>query len=172
MSRWTIIVCCWWLYCPGKYCLRHQMKTFSASLALCAGNSPVAGEFPSHRPVARSLNCWVNNREAGDLRYHCAHYDVTVVVCCGRPHYHKELLSSSVLRAWFIVIYCGRSYSLAVCPWYMATVVFISTDKGDVFIPAGFVSLSVSNFIENRWTNFHEIFRIDTTQQKEPRECK
>ena len=24
---------------------RHQMKTFSASLAICAGNSPVTGEF-------------------------------------------------------------------------------------------------------------------------------
>ena len=31
------------------------MKTFSASLALCAGNSPVAGEFPSQRPVTRSF---------------------------------------------------------------------------------------------------------------------
>ena len=30
---------------------RHQMETFSASLALCAGNSPVTGEFPSQRPV-------------------------------------------------------------------------------------------------------------------------
>ena len=26
---------------------RHQMETFSALLALCAGNSPVTGEFPS-----------------------------------------------------------------------------------------------------------------------------
>ena len=34
---------------------RHQMETFSASLAICAGNSPVTGEFPSQRPVLRSL---------------------------------------------------------------------------------------------------------------------
>ena len=26
---------------------RHQMETFSALLALCEGNSPVTGEFPS-----------------------------------------------------------------------------------------------------------------------------
>ena len=26
------------------------------------------------------INGWVNNREAGDLRRHCAHYDVTVMV--------------------------------------------------------------------------------------------
>ena len=34
---------------------RHQMETFSALLAICAGNSPVAGEFPTQRPVARSF---------------------------------------------------------------------------------------------------------------------
>ena len=35
---------------------RHQMETFSALLALCAGNSPVTGEFPSQRPVMRSFD--------------------------------------------------------------------------------------------------------------------
>ena len=34
---------------------RHQMETFSALLALYAGNSPVPGEFPSQRPVTRSF---------------------------------------------------------------------------------------------------------------------
>ena len=32
------------------------METFSVLLALCAGNSPVAGEFPSHRPVTQSFD--------------------------------------------------------------------------------------------------------------------
>ena len=32
------------------------MKTFSALLALCAGNSPVTGEFPSQRLVLLSLD--------------------------------------------------------------------------------------------------------------------
>ena len=35
---------------------RHQMEIFSASLALCAGNSPVIGEFPSQSPVTRSFD--------------------------------------------------------------------------------------------------------------------
>ena len=35
---------------------RHQMETFSALLALCAGNSTVTGEFPSQRPVTRSFD--------------------------------------------------------------------------------------------------------------------
>ena len=37
---------------------RHQMETFSALQALCAGNSPVTGEFPAQRPVTRSLSLW------------------------------------------------------------------------------------------------------------------
>ena len=69
---------------------RHQRETFSVLLALCAGNSPVAGELPSQRPVSGtlmfSLICawitgWVNKREAGDLRRHRVHYDVTVMIC-------------------------------------------------------------------------------------------
>ena len=32
------------------------METFSALLAICAGNSPVPGEFPAQRPVTRSFN--------------------------------------------------------------------------------------------------------------------
>ena len=35
---------------------RHQMETFSTLLALCAGNSPVTGEFPAQRPVTRSCD--------------------------------------------------------------------------------------------------------------------
>ena len=34
---------------------RHQMETFSALLVICAGNSPVPGEFPAQRPVTRSF---------------------------------------------------------------------------------------------------------------------
>ena len=67
---------------------RHQMETFSDLLAICAGNSPITGEFPSQRPVTGVLtfslicawtNSWVNNRDAGFLRRTRAHYDVTVM---------------------------------------------------------------------------------------------
>ena len=56
---------------------RHQKETFSALLVICAGNSPVAGEFPAQRPVTRSFD--VNTGVAGDLKRHCAHYDVIVM---------------------------------------------------------------------------------------------
>ena len=73
------VVIPWW---------RHQMKTFSALLALCAGNSPVTGEFPTQRPVTRSFDVFFdlrlnkplrNNRGTGDLRRLRAHYDVIVM---------------------------------------------------------------------------------------------
>ena len=48
-------------YNPGSHTFvlpwwRHQMDTFSALLALCAGNSPVTREFPAQRPVTRSFD--------------------------------------------------------------------------------------------------------------------
>ena len=36
------------------------MEIFSASLALCAGYSPVTGEFPSQRPVTRSFDVFLD----------------------------------------------------------------------------------------------------------------
>ena len=41
---------------------RHQMEIFSALLAICAGNSPVPGEFPTQRPVTRSLDVFFDLR--------------------------------------------------------------------------------------------------------------
>ena len=67
---------------------RHQMETFPASLALCAGNSPVPVNSPHKGQwrgalmfslICARINGWVNNREAGDLRRHRAHYDVVVM---------------------------------------------------------------------------------------------
>ena len=44
---YAILQFSWW---------RHQMETFLAWLAICAGNSPVPGEFPAQRPVTRSFD--------------------------------------------------------------------------------------------------------------------
>ena len=70
---------------------RHQMKTFSALLAIYAGNSSVSVNSP-HKGQWRgalvfSLICawikvWINNREAGELRRHRTHYDVIVIIYC------------------------------------------------------------------------------------------
>ena len=77
MQLWRLS---WW---------RHQMKTFSALLAIRAENTPVPGEFPAHKGQWRGalmffllcvwINDWVKHREAGDVRRYCAHYHVTVM---------------------------------------------------------------------------------------------
>ena len=46
-AYWFAWVISWW---------RHPVDTFSALLAICAGNSPVTGEFSSQRPVTRNFD--------------------------------------------------------------------------------------------------------------------
>ena len=71
---------------------RHQMETFSALLALCAGNSPVPGEFRAQRPVTRRFDVsfdlrlnkrlskqswgWWFETHTGSLWRHCNAYFV------------------------------------------------------------------------------------------------
>ena len=71
--------CAWW---------RHQMETFSALPALYAGIhwSPVISPHKGQQRGALmfSLICvwtngWVNDRNAGDLRRHRAHYGIIVM---------------------------------------------------------------------------------------------
>ena len=51
VRNWTVtrmrILLSWW---------RHQLETFSALLAICAGNWPVHGEFPVQMPVTQSCD--------------------------------------------------------------------------------------------------------------------
>ena len=57
VSTWAAIhyedTVSWW---------RHQMEAFSALLALCAGNSPITGEFPAQRSVMRSFDVFFDLR--------------------------------------------------------------------------------------------------------------
>ena len=46
----------------GSSWWRRHMETFSALLAICAGNSPVPGEFPAQRPVTRSFDVYFDLR--------------------------------------------------------------------------------------------------------------
>ena len=47
---------------PSETWWRHQMGTFSALLAICAGNSPVTGELPVTRSFDVSFDMRVNKR--------------------------------------------------------------------------------------------------------------
>ena len=68
---------------------RHQMETFSALLALCAGNSSVTFEFPAQRPMTRSFDVFFDlhpNKRLSKQSWgrwfdtHRAHYDIIVMI--------------------------------------------------------------------------------------------
>ena len=76
-----ILVLLWWRH------QHDQMETFSVLLAIWAGNSPVTSPQKCQlcgalvfSMICAWINGWVNNREAGDLRRHRAHYDVIVML--------------------------------------------------------------------------------------------
>ena len=54
ITTFTFMCVVLWVLIPAWR--RHLMETFAALLALCAGNSPVPGEFPAQRPVTRSFD--------------------------------------------------------------------------------------------------------------------
>ena len=78
--------CCY--FTPSWFMMTPSNGEFSALPAICAGNSPVTGEFSSQMPVTLSFDIFfdlrlkktsANHRDAGDLRRHRAHCDVTVM---------------------------------------------------------------------------------------------
>ena len=111
------------------------MEIFFALLAICAGNSPVPGEFPPHKGQWRgalmfSLICvWinglVNNGEAGDLRRYRTHYDLTVMASW--RHHDTETLCALLhlcrksTAHWWTLIRNGQ--------WYVSLMFYVSRDK-------------------------------------------
>ena len=78
-------------FCLGHAWWRHPMETFSALLAICAGNSPATAELPAQSPVTRSFDIFFDlslnkrlSKQSWVWRRHRAHYDVIVMV---QPNY-------------------------------------------------------------------------------------
>ena len=95
---------------PPHVWWRHQIETFSALLAICAGNSPVPVNSPHKGQwrgavmfslICAQINGWVNNGEAGDLRRHCGHYDVNVM---GQLE-HDNCLHN--MNYWCVCVFIG-----------------------------------------------------------------
>ena len=119
--------CSWW---------RHQMETFSASLAICAGihrspvNSPHKGQWRGAMMfslICVAINGWVNNREAGNLRHCRAHYDVIVMErfrSKQKSHYFSPVLRTSLTTASPSRVQMYRKISLELYS-YMSKVVSV-----------------------------------------------
>ena len=131
----------------------HQMETFSALLALCAGNSSVTDEFPAQRPVTWSFEVFFDLRLKKQLskpswgwwRHH-AHYDVTVmkklVAILSRPQYVKDY---QVLPQLF------RHYLLWKLKFLSNFLCEISVDNTVITLPWHDTETKLSSF----WQNCH-----------------
>ena len=88
---------------------RHQMETFSALLAICAGNSPVSVNSP-HKGhwrgtlmfslISAWINDWVNIRAAGDLRRNRTHCDVIVILHWNQENNINRVTLATITLLW------------------------------------------------------------------------
>ena len=102
---------------PGMFSQVHvegiMMASSNGSISRVTGPlcGEFNGEFPSQRPVTWSfdvffiyarINGWVNNREAGDLRRHRAHYDVNVMIMLHYVHIQLHIFVKQIAEphAW------------------------------------------------------------------------
>ena len=126
----------------------HMMTSLNGNIFRVAG--PLCGEFTGHLWPPRTkasdaelwcflwsapwINSWVNNREAGDLRRHCAHYDIIVMTKGKLPsvlleqqmmfsynheilmryHYSHKMIGSILFHPAKIVIYCCQQQILLI----------------------------------------------------------
>ena len=79
-------------------------------------NSPHKGQW--HGALMFSLiwawiNGWVNNHEAGDLRHHCTHYDITVVY--RNSHYKDNVIRLSYLCNGYPYVWQDARPSILYC---------------------------------------------------------
>ena len=126
---------------------RHQMETFSALLAICAGihrspmNSPHTGQWRGtlmFSLICARINCWVNNREAGDLRRHRAHYDVIVMIHpFGKRSYYTTCISMSDRPSEISgLLSCNILWKYQFDTWYVHSLggttsrVWVSSESG------------------------------------------
>ena len=95
---------------------RHQMKSFSALLILCSGNSPVAkGQWRGalmFSMICAWINGWVNNDETSDLGRRRAHYDVIVMTACFLCGTSRGVASDDKVRTTTTVVF---QYTLHAC---------------------------------------------------------
>ena len=121
----------------------HQMETFSALLAICAGNSPVTGDFPAQRPVTRSFDvffdlrlniqlskqwwdvyqrCWNSkNSDTSLILYHFFRHGLnvylTVTHCLNRCIIHVLHTSSYNCQIFY-------NYMNAYCVYFFSSIAF------------------------------------------------
>ena len=113
---------------------RHQMDTFSALLALCAGKSLVNGEFPVQRPVTRSFDVFFGLRLNKRLSKQSWGWLFESPSCSLRRHCNEVLFAQHV-----------KSYTHSCRLFHILTSIVLC------FSPAGFMEQYINYDLSLSW---------------------
>ena len=114
-----------WLHKVNNTWRRDQKETFSALLALCAGNPPVSGEFRSQRPVTRSFDVSFDLRLIKRLSKHSRGWWFDTLsrplwrhcnesALCGLSMFYCGLVSRSIRKS--VIIHIRGNRKIAPMP--------------------------------------------------------
>ena len=115
-------------------------------------NSPHKGQWHGalmFSVICTWMNYWVNNHEAGDLRHHCAHYDVTVM---GEPH------EMCYLRSQLVTIMSWNLKSPAISVFIQQSVQTIDKETIKTLLAICKEKLLVTGKFPWFWTSWVEMF--------------
>ena len=91
-----------WFCCPWQSCVWSNFLynwIWKSTMMMSPVNSPHKGQWRGALMlslICAWINDWVNNREAGDLRCHRAHYDVTVM---------QKMIQWNLIITWYIIMW-------------------------------------------------------------------
>ena len=129
-------ICAWW---------RHRTETFSTLLALCAGNPPVTGEFPTQRPVTWSFDVSFDlclNQHLSK-QWRCSWCEMPLRslwrhICNVRAKFN---LHHIFVSSWLYAI---------IASWHGKLSILLALCEGNPLITSGFPSQRAST---SSWTN-------------------
>ena len=130
------------------------METFSALLAICAGNSPGTGEFPTQRPVTRSFDVYFDLRLNKRLCKQSGGWWFETLLCPLWRHsneikqnVHKVTAVSSKSQCFLYIPGARPTKHISIefeIRWNFKTLLckIYAADHNDIFAPVTTVSLS------------------------------
>ena len=89
--------------------LMAMMTSSNGNIFRSPVNSPHKGQWRGalmFSLICVSINSWVNNRQAGDLRRYHAHYDVNVMLCWDLVYMIHKTLVMIKLAWWLLMSWC------------------------------------------------------------------
>ena len=116
---------------------RHQMEAFSALLAICAGNSPVPGEFLTQRPVTQSFDAFFDLRPNKQLSKQWWSWWFETPSWSLWRHRNGLNVFQNMFKDY---------HSACRCPWKHQRRQALRRHSTDCKVKTSFVSCSINNF--------------------------